>query len=64
MEGKKISRAYKKDIIEKETIEEIIKVVLCLLLQSNHKSDFVSRIVEMDVDVQTYLMQEIKKVQE
>lgn len=62
-EGKKIVRAYKKQIIENEAIEEIVKIVLHLLLQSEHKGEFISRIVTLSVEVQTYLMQEIKKVQ-
>jgi len=32
------------------------------LLQGSQKGDLISRIVEMSVEVQTYLMEEIKKV--
>lgn len=57
MEGKKLARAYKKEVAEGELVEEVIKVVLCLLLQGAQKGDFISRIVEMSVEVQTYLME-------
>ena len=49
VEGKKIARAYKKEVIESESIEEFIKIVLCLLLQSDQKGDIITRIVEMSV---------------
>ena len=62
VEGKKISRAYKKQIIQKESVEQIIKVILCQLLQGNQKGQYISRIVEMPVEVQGYLMQQIKRV--
>ena len=40
----------------------MIKLVLYLLLQSSHKSEYINRIFEMHVDLQTYFMQELKKV--
>ena len=38
VEGKKIARRYKKDIIQDKSIEEIIKISLYLMLQSEQKA--------------------------
>jgi len=43
-----------------KSVEDIIKLVMYLLLQSNNKTDYISRIVELSVEIQTFLMQEIK----
>lgn len=62
VEGKKIVRAYKKDMVESQSIEEMVKLVLCLLLQGEGKGEYIERIVGMRVEVQSYLMQEIQAV--
>lgn len=49
IEGKKLSRSYKKGIIEGESVEDVIKIVLFMLLQSEHKSEYISHIVELSV---------------
>lgn len=41
----------------------MIKIVLFLLLQGKEKGDYIHRIVSMNVEVQSYLMCEIQKVQ-
>lgn len=41
----------------------MIKIVLFLLLQGKEKGDYIHRIVNMNVEVQSYLMCEIQKVQ-
>lgn len=37
-------------------------MVIYLLLQSAHKTEFINRIFEMPVDLQSFLMIELKKV--
>ena len=41
----------------------MIKIGLCLLLQGEQKTEYITRIVEMNVEVQSYLMEEIKRIQ-
>lgn len=62
VEGKKMKRAYKRNIVEEQSISEVIKLVLYLLLQSSNKSEYINRIFEMEVEVQGSLMVGLKHI--
>lgn len=51
-----MKRGYKRLFSEEQSISEIIKLVLYLLLQTEHKTDYINRIFEMPVEVQSFLM--------
>ena len=57
-----MKRGYKRLFSEEQSISEIIKLVLYLLLQTEHKTDYINRIFEMPVEVQSFLMVQLKKV--
>lgn len=57
-----MKRGYKRSIIEEQSIGEIIKIVLYLLLQSPLKTEYINRIFEMDVELQGCLMVQLQRV--
>jgi hypothetical protein len=59
----KMSQEYREVVLNRQSLLDIIKLVLYLTMNHENKDEFVTRILELEEDTQIHLMEEIKKVQ-
>ena len=59
----KFKKFQRQQLLDAQSISELVKIILFMIMRSSIKEEFVGRILELEDEAQMYLMCEIKRVE-
>lgn len=59
----KFKKFQRQQLLDAQSISELVKIILFMIMRSLIKEEFVGRILELEDEAQMYLMCEIKRVE-